>query len=50
LVIAKATPLATKTVRAMVANNNMVRLIRRAAFRKGAGEMCKVTPTASRSK
>src|SRR5829696_8110594 len=33
---ASATPLATNTVRAMVVNNTMVRLIRRAAFPQGA--------------
>ena len=37
LVTARATPLATKRVRDMVANNTMVRLIRSHAFlRKGA--------------
>jgi hypothetical protein len=38
LVTARATPLVTNTVRAMVANNTMVRLISRAAFLvSGAG-------------
>src|SRR5215212_6497232 len=37
LVTARATPLATNTVRAMVVNNTMVRLIRRAAFLQGEG-------------
>src|SRR5919112_455144 len=37
LVTASATPLATKRVRDMVANNSMVRLIRRAAFLQGGG-------------
>jgi hypothetical protein len=38
LVTARATPLATNRVRAMVANNSMVRLIKRPAFLgKGAG-------------
>src|SRR5215211_7277088 len=37
LVTARATPLATNRVRAMVANNTMVRLIRRAAFLQGGG-------------
>jgi hypothetical protein len=37
IAVARATPLATNTVRAMVANNTMVRLIRSAAFPQGAG-------------
>src|SRR5215211_2734048 len=37
LVTARATPLATNTVRAMVVNNTMVRLIRRPAFLQGGG-------------
>src|SRR5829696_7660984 len=36
LVTARATPLATKRVRAMVANNTMVRLISTAAFLQGS--------------
>jgi hypothetical protein len=36
LVAARATPLATNKVRAMVANNSMVRLIERPAFFQGA--------------
>jgi hypothetical protein len=36
LVAARATPLATNKVRAIVANNSMVRLIERPAFFQGA--------------
>src|SRR5687768_13973761 len=39
LVTARATPLATNTVRAMVANNTMVRLIRSAAFPQGVARV-----------
>src|SRR5215213_7637264 len=49
LVTARATPLATNRVRAMVANNTMVRLIRRPAFLQGNGvsSVCSVVRLAS---
>src|SRR5215213_3293170 len=48
LLIASATPLATNRVMAMVANNTMVRLIRRAAFLGKWGGVSSVVRQASR--
>src|SRR5215211_8152808 len=50
LVTASATPLATNTVRAMVANNTMVRLIKRPPLCRGAKEERCQTPAALRNK
>src|SRR5215207_6234888 len=49
LVTASATPLATKRVRAMVANNNMVRLIMRPPLCRGAKEERCQTPAPLRN-
>src|SRR5215213_9466400 len=50
IAVASATPLATNRVRAMVANNTMVRLIKRPPLCRGAKEERCQTPAALRNK
>src|SRR5215210_6436968 len=49
IAVASATPLATNTVRAMVANNTMVRLIKRPPLCRGAKEERCQTPAPVRN-